>query len=449
MSGDKSFTEIRAEISKKSEVWSKESENDKDLDYSKKQKINLKQLNNKEEHYLVNEYALKQDKFKLLNNNSKFKIPLWATILFTALGLVLLLGALAAILVSIFSSHNFLSYNSKCDNSTRFCDPVKNLKCVDGLCACANSNFYWSSSNTTCIYKHFYASSCSSTSECLESSGLYCAATASGCNCPATSVSNMCDCPITKLSVGSTCTFDKQCSQVDVPLVCTSNLCSCPSTHYNSNSNCVAKLGLDKTCSSDSQCDDSKLLKCLSSKCSCQTGYYYDSNLIKCSLLKSYGVSCLSNQCDSTKGLSCSGSICVCSSSAFWSSYNKDICPDNSWTAYQNTACLYLGGSKNQTEANTFCENNSASMCTAATTSDFELLQQFLASKNNADNLWMGVSKTSGTYKWQDGTSVSSSMWCSNSISNNCARLERKNGAYCLKDKQCSDNNKICCIKYN
>ncbi|CAF1137888.1 unnamed protein product, partial [Brachionus calyciflorus] len=45
----------------------------------------------------------------------------------------------------------------------------------------------------------------------------------------------------TKLSVGSKCTFDKQCSQVDVPLVCTSNLCSCPSTHYNSNSNCGKK----------------------------------------------------------------------------------------------------------------------------------------------------------------------------------------------------------------
>lgn len=50
----------------------------------------------------------------------------------------------------MIKAKNYASYNEKCDNGTLECDPSKSLFCSNGLCACSDSNLYWSASSKIC-----------------------------------------------------------------------------------------------------------------------------------------------------------------------------------------------------------------------------------------------------------------------------------------------------------
>ncbi|CAF1075032.1 unnamed protein product [Brachionus calyciflorus] len=345
MSTEKPFDDTKSQVLRKTEIWSADDDQGKEFleSTSTKQKINPKQFNPKQQHYIVNQYKVKPDLFKSLINSLKFKIPMWVIAIFAALALLALLGGLAALLVALLSPRKYVSYNQKCDNSTTLCDPSKNLYCTNGLCTCVNSNYYWSNSTSDCEYRKSYAESCSSTNECFESYGLYCSKTPSGCNCPTTSVANMCDCTstkyfdentkgcVTKLSFGSSCTFNTQCLQT-ISLVCSSaGTCACPTTHYFKNSKCNLKGTLGSSCSSSFECDESKgLTRCDSTtsfKCQCMLGFYFESSVGQCNLAKTYGSSCASSSyCDSTKKLTCTSAKCSCQSSFPNWSYTDNTC---------------------------------------------------------------------------------------------------------------------------
>ncbi|RNA05159.1 prion-like-(Q N-rich) domain-bearing 25, partial [Brachionus plicatilis] len=322
MPTEKPFDDLNKVSRLKYQIWSSENENAKeflDSETTTKQKINAKGLNRNQEHHLVNQYNVKQDQFNALKESSKFKIPIWLIAIICGIGILLLLGAIAAIFISIFAPKNYSTYNEKCDNATLTCDPSKNLFCSNGLCACSDSDFFWSTSSEICEYKKSYAQSCSSTSECFENNGLFCSTTASTCNCPATSVANMCECStstyfddqtkkcVNRLTYGSSCMFDSQCTQT-ISLVCSSaGTCSCPTAQYYENFRCNTKGGYRDTCSSANECDETKgLTECLSAKCECPSGFYYDTDINQCNLAKTYGSSCTSdNECDETKNLEC------------------------------------------------------------------------------------------------------------------------------------------------
>lgn len=75
----------------------------------------------------------------------------------------------------------------------------------------------------------------------------------------------------------------------------------------------------------------------------------------------------------------------------FWSTYsNKCVtCPDNTWVSFQNAACLYLGNDDTKANAVTFCNSKNAKMCHAQSNVEYDIVQQFLISKNNADFVWV------------------------------------------------------------
>ena len=78
---------------------------------------------------------------------------------------------------------NVQTYNGSCTINAG-CNPSQNLYCnvteqYPNTCQCLPYN-YWSSSTKTCVAQKISTNPCSSTSECLSESGLYCSVT---CQC--------------------------------------------------------------------------------------------------------------------------------------------------------------------------------------------------------------------------------------------------------------------------
>ncbi|RNA27283.1 hypothetical protein BpHYR1_035962 [Brachionus plicatilis] len=184
------------DFSKKQEIWSSSNNNDDFYEFDPQQKLKKLLRNPKEECIIVGEYSVEPDRFEKLQGSSKCQMPLWLTFLLAFIGIMLAITALAAILITSLAK-NYASYNENCD-STRMCDTEKNLNCSNGICVCGSSSLIWISSYSKCILRKSYGENCLSTSECADLTGLFCATSPSGCNCPSTSVANMCDCQLTQ-----------------------------------------------------------------------------------------------------------------------------------------------------------------------------------------------------------------------------------------------------------
>ena len=112
-------------------------------------------------------------------------------------------------------------YLEKC-HSTTYCEDNKNMICLDGVCKCADSN-YWTGS--TCSMKSTYTQGCSSDNQCLTSQMLFCDAKTKTC------------------------------------------LCNNSTTRFWDQSSCFLKRTINERCNSSFQCRDWEILSCKNGKC--------------------------------------------------------------------------------------------------------------------------------------------------------------------------------------
>ena len=198
-----------------------------------------------------------------------------------------------------------------------------NTKCINSICQCDTSTYYWTGSS--CVLKLYYNSACS----------------------------------VSLSVVSKNCVSDIECNQCLTSsfLTCDSvlNKCLCSSSIYYYDSS-LAKCSPFKTyytsCTSSLECDSSVGLFCqnttssqasncpaisIKNKCDCQNNQYYDPIYSKCLPKKSFNRPCLSScECDNfNRGLECYSGLCMCPKSKY---FNSDNCVASN-TGYYNSIC--------------------------------------------------------------------------------------------------------------
>ena len=137
------------------------------------------------------------------------------------------------------------SFNESCSINAG-CKPSQNLYCnasetIPNTCQCLPYN-YWSNSLNRCTAQKLSGSSCSSSSECLSLSGLYCSTT---CQCKSnyywSSALKVC---VKKATYGEQCTATTYDSTLN--LICGgSNYAICPTNTFWNGSYCGKILFLN------------------------------------------------------------------------------------------------------------------------------------------------------------------------------------------------------------
>ncbi|RNA27012.1 hypothetical protein BpHYR1_047362 [Brachionus plicatilis] len=177
------------------------------------------------------------------------------------------------------SNQNLASAKCTRDNE---CRQDLALTCQSGICACASSDFNWSSKSFKC--KLTYAkSACSLDSDCNDSENLICRLS-NECNCPISSTIRMCDCIrnqtseqywngsscVQSIAFQSPCSASYQCRTLTESTVCSSgNRCECPddTLYFWDGEKCLPKITYGQSCDANYQCLDSELTICNNSLC--------------------------------------------------------------------------------------------------------------------------------------------------------------------------------------
>ena len=158
-------------------------------------------------------------------NLNNFDIPVWLVSIFVSIFAAILI-ALAAALYVYFSKRPAL-YNESCIG--RSCTSGLNMKCINGICTCPSSDYYYQKG---CLAKKAYLEQCSSISNnCQDKKNLVCLDGL--CKCNNTFYWNSVQC-VSKSSFGGPCTNDNQClTRTKMKCDLTSKTCICDSTRLN------------------------------------------------------------------------------------------------------------------------------------------------------------------------------------------------------------------------
>jgi hypothetical protein len=150
-------------------------------------------------------------------------IPRWGVVLGVLVGIVIATILISAIAIVYFAPRPGL-YQESCEK--RSCLKELNLKCLDGLCQCADDYYY----EYKCNLKKTYMEKCQSISNCKNNTNL----------------------------------------------VCRDGVCKCYNYQYWNGKLCSNSSSYNQKCTNSSQCDADSILYCDSkqAKCLCETTRY-------------------------------------------------------------------------------------------------------------------------------------------------------------------------------
>jgi hypothetical protein len=318
----------------------------------------------------------------------------------TALTTLLLIAAITTLgTTSYFYSYriNTISegdYGESCLN--KVCNENKLLKCIDQICQCETTSFYWNKAKSKCQDIPFNIryhgnlcqigyTQCLNNTKCINSicqcdsdtsywNGSTCLAKKiyqSTCQIRQTQTAYPLNDPINCISV-SECT---ECLTNSL-LYCNST-CSCPNSDYYfdiSLGKCVQMKSYFKTCSNSFECDSTIGLFCQNTignltsscpttsqldHCDCAYGQYFEYLYLKCMPKKGYMRPCTQScECDDLyKGLQCYSGTCSCPPNTF---YNNSVCTVARLNSFLSS-CNY--NSECKSEIGLVCRNTTVCDC--------------------------------------------------------------------------------------